>query len=244
MFDELDRISNAVSQPGSLSSFQQLRRTLGDDAAFVVMDYFIDIRTLHDYCTELKASSSDRHAAVLTALLLRSELAEPVRIVQPGRDEARAAQLIAACQVSFTDVLSVSPELKSATAWAMQWPADTHGMCFDCLLHNLYPDPRVRNDHKVEKLFFNGDMMPLPLFVVLGRKKLTMPSTPIPMNAAKLAMFGCMARAYFYLWRIPPSVWRQVDLDNIYRTVAFMPPMLRQAMAAQDRHMLLDVGIC
>ena len=238
VFDELSRLSRVVSQPASLSSFQQLRRSLGDDAAFVVMDYFIDIRTLHDQCVELKSYGVDRHAAVLRALLLRADLATPVSVAARSSPDvqARSAQLIAACHyVPFQDIIIRLPDL----LWTLQWPADTATVTMDCLMQTVCT-PDVRGA-RVERLFYGGDMRSITVFLNLSRRKFTQPAFS-PMSAIKAAMFTFMAHAYYHVWQVPHTVRCMIDVKEIYASVSGLPLTLRQSMSPHEQQLLGEAG--
>ena len=261
-FDELNRISELVSQRGSLSSFQQLRRTLGDDAAFVVMDYFIDIRTLHDQCVELKAYDADRHAAVLRALLLRSERGEFTAARVSSINSERAARLISARRVPAAQLSMQVPEIAVCATESMSE--------LDCLSHVIhFHDIRLQNHiqftlpfraaranssfgHKID---FDRDVRLLPNFqspqhdriemrdgVLVRVNKPDTPLAPIPTNAVKFVMFSIMAHGYYHVWRVPSSTVQLINLRAIFDSVACMPAAFRHEHVAKDVQLLIDSG--
>ena len=241
VIDELNRLSTIVAQPGSFSSFQQLRRTLGDDAAFVVMDYFIDIRTLHDQCVELKTHDANCHAAVLRALLLHSEDATPFELLPStpcpsprNLVRAKAEALLAAVgQVSTVDFLAHIPKLRFARK---------HIQGVNCLRHtiNRYVDISFGYGTQQHKCQFGGDMSDMGLQPAEGSTAAG-EWTPLPMNAAKLVMFSIMAHSYYDIYKIPHCTQQLINLRAIFDSVAFVPARLR-SLSVQGRRSLVEAG--
>ena len=203
------------------------------------MDYFIDIRTLHDQCTQLKAYSSDRHAAILKALLLRSErpfTVTSVSVVSPAHSD-RATQLMAVCQLPLKDFLVHLPELQTTAAYSIS------DVRVDCMAQTF--------DTKKQciKINFGGDMRSIHLGLEMYRtddkgRRTTSSDTPVPAINTKLAMFLAMAHSYYHIYQVPHSVMKSIDLKAIFFSVANLPIALRQiALSAQDKQLLFEAGL-
>ena len=227
---ELHRVADRVSEADSVSSFQQLRRSLGDDAAFVVMDYFIDVRGLHDQCVELQSYSADRHAAVLKALLLRSETLRAITAT-PSPAGARAQQLIDAVGTVTSPAIStlVTP-----------WEHKGKSVSVDCLAQAVIQEGRapLRFQLSFDAESIRAFLPPTLRFGPSHREVAPMG----PTNPVKHAMFELMAYAYYEIWELPHSVVQRIDLHTLFEQVHRLPPSLRVPLSAHNRKLLTEAG--
>jgi len=224
-------VSDTVAKPDSITSFQQLRRSLGDDAAFVVMDYFIVVRALHDHCTELQSYSADRHAAVLKALLLRSEtLREITATTSPAG--ARAQQLI--------DAVGCVSTLPSLSALVTPWEHRGTTVAVDCLAQAVIQQGsaglRFQLPFDVDSI---RSYLPPTLRYAPNKKEINQLG---PSNPVKLAMFEAMSYAYYELWELPHSVVQRIELRSIFEQVRRLPPGLRSPLSARNLKLLAEAG--
>ena len=228
---ELQRVAAVVSKPDSVSSFQQLRHTLGDDAAFVVMDYFVDVRALHDQCIELQSYSADRHAAVLKALLLRSETLRSITAT-PSPAGAQAQQLI--------DAVGCVSAVASLSALVTPWEHRGTAVAIDCLAQAVIQQGRTPLRFQLP---FDADnirsFLPPTLRYSPSKKEVDQmgPSAPV-----KLAMFEMMACAYYEIWELPHSVVQRIDLHALFEQARRLPPSLRVPLSAHNRKLLAEAG--
>ena len=223
VLQELQRVADKVGAPESLTSFQQLRRAVGDDAAFVCMDYFIDIRALHDQCLELQQYGADRHAAVLKALLLRSDTLRHITAT-PSPAGARAQRLI------------------DAVGCVSAVPGAWESSSVDCLAQAIIQPGQVASRYQLP---FDKDSMRNYLPPALRSNTITLRGAADPMgptNPVKLAMFELMAYAYYEIWELPHSVVQRIDLRVLFEQVRRLPPSLRVPLSAHNRKLLAEAG--
>jgi len=228
---ELQRVADVVSKPDSISSFQQLRRSLGDDAAFVVMDYFVDVRALHDQCAELQSYSADRHAAVLKALLLRSETLRSVTAT-PSPAGARAQQLI--------DAVGCVSTISSLSQLVVPWEHRGTSVAVDCVAQAVIQQGRAPLRFQLP---FDAHSIHSYLPPTLRYKPSKKDVDPMgPSNPVKLAMFEVLAYAYYEIWEIPHSVVQRIDLHALFEQARRLPPSLRAPLSAHNRKLLAEAG--
>ena len=228
---ELQRVADVVAKPETVTSFQQLRRSLGDDAAFVVMDYFVDIRALHDQCTELQSYSADRHAAVLKALLLRSETLRSITAT-PSPAGARAQQLI--------DAVGCVSTISSLSSMVTPLEHRFTTVAVDCLAQAVIQQGRAPLRFQLP---FDADSIRsfLPPTLRYGHNKKEVDAMG-PSNPVKLAMFEVMAYSYYEIWELPHSVLQRIDLHALFEQVRRLPHSLRVPLSAHNRKLLAEAG--